>query len=201
MTSESPAPAVPGSELVARWAAGRGMVFEARPDETWFRRWEPYDTMAPASHYYNSCTWQQGRLTTVLVEPWFADEGIDPLERTIVGFATHPGLVRRAAARAGEHFLTRVAFVESPPPPKVTVGDKLWDGHVATFAASGSEAAAAFHPALRRLLAGWGFSGHLELRPGGLVVHYAGLSPEPSHYERLSRIVVDIVNAALAPGR
>jgi hypothetical protein len=153
--------------------------------------------MAPASLYYNACTWTQSRLMVVVAEPWFAAEDSEPLERTILGFATHPGLVRRAAMRVGEHFLTRVAFLESLPPPKVTVGEKLWDEHVATFAASPLEAATAFHPRLRKLLSGWGFQGHLELRAGGLVIHYAGLRPIPEHMDRLTRIVTDVVNSAI----
>lgn len=99
--------------------------------------------------------------------------------------------------RVGEHFLTRVAFIESPPPPRVVLGDALWDAHVTTFAASPREAAAAFHPRLRKLLARRGFQGHLELRAGGLVVHCAGLRPIPEHYDRLLGIVRELVNAAL----
>jgi hypothetical protein len=102
----------------------------------------------------------------------------------------------------GEHFLTRVAFLENPPPPKVTIGDELWDSHVATFAASAETAALAFHPRLRKLLAGWGFEGHLELRArGGLVVHYAGLRPTPAHYDRMLSILRDLVNAAIEAPR
>jgi hypothetical protein len=94
-----------------------------------------------------------------------------------------------------------VAFLESPPPPRVTVGEKLWDENVATFAASALEASTAFHPRLRKLLAGWGFQGHLELRAGGLVIHYAGLRPLPDDADRLTRIVTEIVNCAIAYGR
>jgi hypothetical protein len=115
-----------------------------------------------------------------------------------MAFAVHPGLERRAAMRVGEHFLTRVAYIESAPPPTVQLGDATWDKHVVTLAASRSEAAAAFHRRLRKLLAGWGFQGHLELRPGGLVVHYAGLQPTPEGYDRLLRITREIVAKAVA---
>src|SRR6185503_8205654 len=108
---------------------------------------------------------------------------------------------RRAAMRVGEHFLTRVAFLESPPPPRVSVGDKIWDANVATFAASALEASTAFHPRLRKLLAGWGFQGHLELRAGGLVIHQAGLRPTPEDADRLVRVVTEIVNSAIAYAR
>ena len=187
----------PGSDAVAAWAASRRLAYDARPDEAWFRRWEPYDTMPPATVYYNACTWTKSRLIIVLAEPWFAPEDGEPLERTVLGYASHPDLTRRAAARVGEHLLTRVAFIENAPPPTVTVGDKLWDEHVTTFAASGSEAAAAFHPRLRKLLSGWGFRGHLEMRAGGIVMHFAGLFPEPRGYEKLLGALTDVVNHAV----
>lgn len=97
--------------------------------------------------------------------------------------------------RVGEHFVTRVAFIESPPPPKVTIGDALWDNHVTTFAASGSEAARAFPPRLRSLLASWGFQGHLEVRPGGLAIYVAGLHPAPEQYQRLLSITREVLHA------
>ncbi|KYF75524.1 hypothetical protein BE11_33595 [Sorangium cellulosum] len=190
-------PPPPGSERIAAWAARRGLAFTPRPDEAWFRRWEPYDTIAPPSAYLSACTWTANPGHAVIVEPWYADGEAEPIERSLLGFATHPALPRRAAMRVGEHFLTRVAFIESPPPPRVALGDALWDAHVTTFAASPSDAAAAFHPRLRKLLARRGFQGHLELRRGGLVVHCAGLRPVPEHYERLLGVVREIVNAAI----
>jgi hypothetical protein len=195
----SPSPIHPhGSERIARWAGARRLGYAWRPDEAWFRRWEPHDTLTAATLFYNSCTANAGRSSVVLVEPWLAAEDMEPLDRTVLAFASHPGLYRRAAMRVGEHFLTRVAFLESPPPPTVTIGEKVWDQHVKTFAASSLEASAAFHPKVRRLLAGWGFAGHIELRPGGLVVHQAGLRPTPEHYERLWKTTVDVLNAAIA---
>ena len=98
--------------------------------------------------------------------------------------------------RVGEFFLTRVVYLESPPPPKVTIGEALWDAHVETFAASSAEAAAAFPPRLRALLAGWGFQGHLEIRPGGLLLYMAGLEPVAEHYQRLMGIVREVLHAA-----
>lgn len=189
----------PGSEAIAAWAPANGLSYTARPDEGWFRQWEPYDTLAPPSFYFNACTQSLPPGHITVVEPWYAFEDGEPLERTVLGFAAHPGLMRRAAARAGEHFLTRVAFIESPPPPTVKIGDKLWDAHVTTLAASPSEAIAAFHPRLRKLLAGWGFQGHIEIRPGGLVAFYAGLRPIPSDYDRMRRIMREIVTMAVNP--
>jgi hypothetical protein len=187
-----------GSQHIARWAAIHALGYEWHPRDDWFRRWEPYDTLAPPSHYYNACTRMAAPGHIVLVEPWYADEDVEPLERTILGFASHPGLIRRAAMRAGEHFNTRVAFLESPPPPTVKLGDPLWDAHVVTRAASALEASTAFHPRMRQLLAGWGFQGHIELRAGGLVVHQAGLRPVPDHYERLMRVVRELVMTAIS---
>src|SRR6185503_15784628 len=130
---------------------------------------------------------------------WYAPDDVDPLQRSVLAFAVHPGLTRRAAMRVGEHFLTRVAFIESAPPPTVKVGDPVWDAHATTFAASSSEATTAFHPRVRKLLSGWGFQGHLEIRPGGLVLYYAGLQPVPEGYDRLLRIVKQLVAKAVAP--
>ena len=154
--------------------------------------------MVAPEHFFNACTLQFPAGSVVIVEPWTAGERIDPLERTILAYAMHPAFVRRAAMRTGEPFLTRVAFLESPPPPKVTIGDRVWDEHVTTFAASQGEANAAFTPAIRDLLRTRGFKGHLELRPGGFVVHHEGLLPRPDHYDMIMRIVLDIVGAAQA---
>src|SRR5262249_18205895 len=130
--------------------------------------------------------------------PWYASEGVDPLDRVVMGFAVHPGLRWRAAMRAGEHFVTRVAYIESPPPPTVQVGDPVWDQNAVTLAASGPEAEGGFHRRLRKLLSGWQFQGHVELRPGGLVVYYAGLKPIPEGYDRLLRITREVVGKAVA---
>jgi hypothetical protein len=189
-----------GSNAIAAWASRSRLGYEAHPDEAWFRRWEPHDAIAPPAMFFNSCTWQaapdSGHI--VLVEPWYAHEDIDPLDRVVVAFAVHPALRRRAAMRAGEHFLTRAAYIESPPPPTVQVGDPLWDQNVVTLAASAAEAEAGFHRRLRKLLSGWSFQGHVELRPGGVVVYYAGLKPIPEGYDRLLRITREIVGKAVA---
>ena len=189
----------PGSADVARWARDRRLAYDARPDEAWFRGWEPHDTIAPPTRYYNACTWKADVGHAVLAEPWYAAEDEEPLERALLAFASHPGLKRRAAMRVGEHFLTRVAFIESPPPPTVRIGDKLWDEHATTFAASASEAEAAFHPRVRKLLAGWGFRGQIEIRPGGLVMFFAGYRPTALDYDRLFWSVRQLVDKAAHP--
>lgn len=190
-----------GSDAIGRFAAGRGLAFDPRPDEAWFRRWEPHDAIAPPQLFFDAVTWVANPGTLTVVEPWYAPEDVEPLERTVLAFAQHPGLRWRAAMRVGEHFLTRVAYLESPPPPTVKLGDKLWDEHVTTLAASPSEAENAFHPRLRKLLAGWGFRGQLELRPGGLVCYFEGLRPTPEGYDRMLRIAKDLVNYAISPRR
>jgi hypothetical protein len=193
-------PALPhGSTAIAAWAASRRYGYDPLPDEAWFRRWEPHDTIAPPARFFNAVTWMArpdpGHV--VVVEPWYAEEG-DPLERVLLAFAVHPALRHRAAARAGDHFVTRAAYIESPPPPEVKLGDPIWDANVASFALSAEEAAAGFHRRVRKLLSGWGFRGHVELRPGGLVVYYAGLAPTPDGYDRLMRVAREIVGKAVA---
>ena len=196
-----PLPLPHGSSLIAQWAARNGLRYEAQPAEDWFCRWEPHDTIAPPSGFLNACTWMAtphpGHV--VLVEPWYALDNIAPLDRTVIAFASHPSLGPRASVRGGEHFLTRVAFIESLPPPQVTIGDPVWDEHLTTFAASPEIAAKAFHPRLRKLLLGWQFQGHLELRPGGLVLHFAGLRPIQEDYDRLLRIARQVVEKAVSP--
>lgn len=183
-------------ERIGAWAQASGFAWSPFPEESWFRHWEPHDTIAPPGHYLRSVTRTSPHGPYVVVEPWYAsDLYSEPLERTIIAYATHPNLMHRAAMRVGEYFLTRVAFIESPPPPTVTVGDPVWDKHVTTFAASGSEAARAFRPRLRTLLASWGFQGQLEIRPGGLVLFMAGLRPVTEHYQRLMGITRDVLHA------
>ena len=196
-----PPPLPHGSELIAHWAARNGLRYEARPDEDWFRRWEPHDTVAPPSHFLNACTWMAaphpGHI--VIAEPWYAFDDMPPLDRTVIAFASHPSLGPRASIRGGEHFLTRVAYIESPRPPEVLVGDAAWDAHLTTFAQSREIARTAFHGRLRKLLLGWKFQGHLELRPGGLVLHFAGLRAIQEDYDRLLRITKQVVEKAITP--
>jgi hypothetical protein len=187
-----------GSDRIAGWARQRRYAYEPYPDHGWFLAWEPYDTMVSPEAYFNSVSWALPPGSVTVAEPWLAPVDSEPLDRTLLVFVSHPGFVRRAAARGGEHFNTRVAFIENAPPPTVQIGDATWDSHMLTFAASGSEAAAAFPPAARKLLASWKFSGHIEVRPGGLVVHFAGMHPVPQDLDRLPPAVPQLVAALTA---
>src|SRR5262245_55576195 len=141
MASAAPRPPLPdGSDRVGAWARARRFVHEPYPDERWFRAWEPYDTMVSAGVYYNAVSWSIPPGAATITEPWYAASDSEPLDRTALLFIQHPGLMRRAAARGGEHFNTRVAYLENPPMPTVQVGDPRWDEHMVTFAASASEA-------------------------------------------------------------
>lgn len=191
----------PGTEAIAALSASRGLAFRPHPDEAWFRAFEPYDTIAPPASYFNACLYQERSLRLVLVEPYYGDAHLPPLERAVFAFASHPRLTRRAAARVGEHAVTRALYLEGPPPPTVKLGDPAWDAHVVTHAASPSEADAAFPPPLRALLARRGFRGHLELRPGALVLHDASLGPSPEGYDRALRRALEVLNSALPPRR
>jgi len=185
----------PGSDQIAAWARQRRVQHQALPDEQWFRAWEPFDTMVSASRYYNSVSWSIPGGSVTVAEPWIAPVDSEPLDRTLLAFVSHPVFQRWASARGGEHFNTRVAFIESAPPPRVSLGDPEWDQFMATFAASAAEAIAAFPATARGVLRKWGFSGHVEVRPGGLVLHVAGLKPTPDALERLYRGMPELVRA------
>jgi hypothetical protein len=170
-------------------------MYEQWPDQGWFHAWEPYDSMVSAEAYFNSVSQALPPGSVTAAEPWFAPVDSEPLERTLLLYVSHPAFVRRAAARVGEHFNTRVAYLESPPMPTVTLGDPSWDNRFTTLAASPSEGAAAFPVGARRLLESWRFAGHLEVRPGGLVVHFAGTRPSPEHLDRLLSSAPELVRA------
>ena len=188
----------PGTELVRAWAARSGLSYVTHPDQDWFERWEPFDTMVAPLKYFNSATQRHGAGHYIVVEPWYEADGIDPAERTLLGYATHPRLLHRASARLGESFVTRVAFVQGPPPSRVQVGDPWWDETAATFAQTRAEAQAALHPRLRELLRSWRFRGHLELRQGGLAVNVIGLQPFPADREKLMQFLPQLTGASVA---
>ncbi len=195
---EVPAFRPEGSDAVARWAAARGLHYSDYPEQSWFRKWEPFDTVVAAAHYFNAVTRHLPPGSLTIAEPWTEEDATPPLGRALLAFASHPGLRWTASARAGEDFLTRVVFLERKPHPKVALGDEAWDANVVTHAASRDEALHAFPPALRRLLQGRSFRGHLEMRAGGCVVHIAGVRPDPAGYDELARAAQQIVGAALS---
>ena len=189
----------PGSQTIEYFARARGFSYEARPDERWFRHWEPHDTLVSPEYWVNSCTERTPYGIFVIAEPWTAGEGLEPVDRAVVGFAQVAGPTRRASMRVGEPFLTRVAFLESPPPPQVKLDDPEWDASMTTFARSADDARAAFPPKLRRLLCDRNFRGHLEIRQGGFVIHHEGVPPTAYGYELTLRIAHDITKAFIFP--
>lgn len=189
-----------GSEALRDLARRRHMAFELVPDVRWFRAWEPFDTMVSPGAYFSAASWQLGAATVTHAEPWYAEPGSEPLDRTLLTFVTHAALRWRAAARGGEHFNTRVVFLGAAPPPDVALGDPSWDRAMKTFAASPAEAAGAFPSRVRRLLERWGFSGHVEMHPGVLVMHWAGVRPDPAGLDALAARVPDWVGAHLSAG-
>jgi hypothetical protein len=194
-TTKDQAPLPPGSDQIAAWARQRRLGYEPRPGAKWFRKWEPYDTMVSAEAYFNVVSWSIEGGMAAAAEPWIAPLDAEPLARTVVFFVQHPGFTRRAAARGGEHFNTRVAYLENPPPPEVKIGDPHWDQHVATFAASPAEADVAFPRAARQVLAHWGFVGHIEVRPGGLIYNQIGIEPTPTHLDGMISGIQTLVRA------
>jgi hypothetical protein len=187
----------PGANAVGAWAQQQGLRFEALPDQRWFREWEPFETIVAPAAYYAAASWSARRLSITVAEPWTEEGDSEPVDRTLLAFASHPELRYRASMRAGDHFLTRVTYVTSPPPPQVKLGDAAWDEHVITHAASARQAAAAFTPRLRGLLQRQGFRGHLELRAGGAIVYLADRHPVPAHYQELLEATKQIVASAL----
>lgn len=187
----------PGMVALERWARSRGLGFEARPDQDWFRGWEPFDTMISPAGYFGACTWAAPPGQVTLVEPWTELDGIEPMDRTVFAMVKHPGLRHRVSLQSGDHFITRVAFLTDPPPPVVELGDATWDENVTTRALSADEARAAITPALRETLRHHGFRGHLELRVGAAVLHVAGLRPLPEGYQQLMAIAPTVIDAAL----
>jgi hypothetical protein len=79
----------------------------------------------------------------------------------------------------------------------VQLGDAAWDAWAATFALQPSEAQAAFRPQVRHVLRAWSFQGHIEFRPGGLVMQVAGMGPTPENLEHLVKFVPAVLDAAL----
>lgn len=174
-----------GSEQIAAWAHARGLPYQVMPTEGWFRAWEPFWVLVSPIRYFNTVRAQTGASQVVLVEPWYADDGLTPSRRSLMAFLSHPGLRYRAAARLGAGPLTRVRFLGEAPPREQSTGDPDWDDRAVTFAASPLEAVRAFTPSLRKLLLGWSFEGHVEVRPGGLMFHLASAEPHPHDYERV----------------
>jgi len=183
--------------LIEQWAYRKGFTYQANPEPGWFDAWEPFETMVAPSAWFNAVSkpYRSGHLT--IAEPWLADEGFEPLDRTLVAFAVHPRLRHKASARIGESLLTRVAYVGTSPPPRALVGDPAWDDRAVTFAPIGTDPGAALVPGLRKLLGEWNFAGHIELRPRGMILHVAGLRPDPESLEKMFQFATLAVDRAV----
>ena len=188
-----------GSDQIERWALSRRLVYKQRPPMEWFREWEPYDTITSPAMYFNAVSWTANPGAITIAEPWTEDGTFEPMDRTLLAFASHPGLRYRACMRSGEFFITRVTFLTDKPEPEQKLGDPVWDEHCVTRAQSAEHARAAFTPSLRALLQQWGFRGHIEMRPNGLMMHYAQMRPIVQHYEQLTELLPKVVIAALTP--
>ncbi|MFO0547626.1 MAG: hypothetical protein U0271_04505 [Polyangiaceae bacterium] len=192
----------PGSDQIAFYARSRRLLYEARPQEEWFRRWEPHDTLVSPEFWFNAVSVPGPWGVAVAAEAWTAGERIMPIERALVVFVEWrgaPSYGPRGALRVGEPFLTKTMFLEKPPPPKIEIGDPIWDQHVTTFALTFEDALAAFPKRLREYLRTQGFRGHLEVRPYGFVLHPESCMPRPDHYELAFRMASDVAYALRTP--
>jgi hypothetical protein len=187
----------PGSEQIAAWARSRGFPFTATPEPAWYRAWEPFFTLVSPAAYFSAVRCTAAQSTVVLVEPWCAVGDAEPLGRTVLAFVSHPQLRHRAAARAGGSHMTRVSFLGESRPQEQQTGDSAWDDLAVTYASSPLEAVRALTPSLRKLLLGWNFQGHIELKPGGLVLHVADALPRPADYERVLGWIPMVLDKAL----
>jgi hypothetical protein len=187
----------PGSEQIDAWARLCGFPYRGFLEEAWFRAWEPFWVLISPLRYLNAVQAVVGRSQVILAEPWYADDGFLPERRSLFAFVSHPGLRYRAAARIGASSLTRVAFLGELRPTEQSTGDVEWDNLALTYAASPLDAVRAFTPSLRKLLLGWGFAGHLELKHGGLLLHLEDAQPVPYDLERVLRWIPMVLEKAL----
>jgi hypothetical protein len=185
-----------GSQQIEAWARHRGLSYRSTPEDAWFRAWEPFWVLISPLRYLNAVQTLVGRAQVVLVEPWYADDGFEPERRSLFAFVSHPDLRYRAAARIGASKLDRVAFLGELKPTQQSTGDTEWDNLALTFAASPLEAVRTYTPSLRKLLLGWDFQGHLEIRPGGLLLHLENALPIPHDCERVLNWIPMILEKA-----
>lgn len=190
-----------GSEQLAAWARLRGVYCHGSPEDSWFRAWEPFWVLISPLRYFNAIQLRHGDTQTVLVEPWYAEDGFEPQRRSLFAFVSHHGLKYRAATRIGASKLTRVAFLGENKPQEQSTGDVEWDNVALTYAPSPLDAVRAITPSLRKLLLGWSFEGHLELKHGGLLLHLENAQPIPSDCERVLNWIPTILEKALKEKR
>jgi hypothetical protein len=193
-------PPPPGSYVVASWAGARGYPFQYNPDDSWYRAWEPFDTLVAPARYLNAVATSVRRARLVVVEPWMAYGDDSPVARTLFAFVRHPAVRGRASMHIGGSHVTRVTFLHSPPPPRQRLGDEVLDPHATVYAPTPADVQFSFPAALRAYLRDEHFEGHLEVRPGGFVLHRAHLDPNPGGYERLLAFATEALGRlVLAP--
>jgi hypothetical protein len=183
----------PGSQAVARWAAGRRYAFQLAPDDAWYRSWEPLDTLLAPARYVNAVATSVRRAQLVVVEPWMAYGDDAPLARSLFAFVSHPRVRGRASMHVGQSHVTRVTFLHSPPPPKQRFGDGAFDEVAVAYAPAPGEMALAFPPTLLAFLRSSSFEGHLEVRYGGFVLYRTGLAPTPAGYEAVLALASEVL--------
>lgn len=188
----------PGVSEVGAWARRAGLSFEARPLPDWYRRWEPFDVLVAPERYFGAVGYALGSSAVAIAEPWPSEGEAEPLGRDLLAFVADARFSFRAAARVGPGtHLTRVSFLTSAKPTEQTTGDTEWDHVAVTYARTPLDAVRGVGPSLRKLLLGWNFQGHIEVRPGGMIVHAAGIEPTPRGYETLRAWLPPIVEKAL----
>ena len=175
------------------------LQYTGHPNDHSLRAWEPFDTMVSPARFFNAVSQVTPPSATTVVEPW-TEEGLEaPMARAVLGYITHPVLRGGVSLRIGEHFITRVSFLSDKPPPRIQLGKPSWDDHVVTHASSPEYARSILTRALRGLLRQWAFSGHLEMKRGGIICHSAACEPTAAGYDQMARALQQLLQAALTP--
>jgi hypothetical protein len=167
---------------IERFAAQRGLRYEADADERWLRAWEPYTTLKVPLRYEHAlhATGGAGSLSIAraVVELPPAPGASNPVE---VG--TWMAIVQdvRMTAKAATTSDFNGVFgepLELAAMVRRATGDPAFDHVFASFAEAEEQLAMALTPSLRKLLLGWRVPVHAELRPGGFVLAPVSVSAD-----------------------
>ena len=93
----------PGTGDVARWALSRRLQYVGHPDERSLRHWEPFHTMVSPARFFNAVSQLSRPATLTVVEPWTEESQAPPMDRTLLGYVTHPALRGGVSLRVGVH--------------------------------------------------------------------------------------------------